>query len=660
MTKAVARPLTPASPRLAEVLILCFCAGIGSAIDNSPRRLGLRGRQAPVPPSLLDPLNLRPQEESHLDDKELVSVQEFACLESSATIDSSYLLELGGDWITQTNDWVGPMQTILVEAYNQLAFGLCDLPLFREITNATANPIRYQKASNSTTVQIALQAKCHNPQCTLDTPLFSLPPSDPSPENSTTSFASVSFSISRQQRPATNNYCICPTAATEFRAPTLGEYTQSLYRNIEEKLDINTREEPLVALEEVPCSSNISTFTSFVFLDLNMTAKLTDPEKRALEETFQSVYNQLSWKSCDPYFRTILQTELQVTSPIASDIAPVVPRPSASSVFSVVGQCRGCQVSLSGSFRLFDDALRRRFLAAFHSRQRRGRALMDSNYDKDAMKHSVQDSASCICPVLSHGDLGTGGLEEDEESHKDLFLHQFNQELVELQGQGHGTAVASGHDLEEAQQVTCGRGSGIEEGAADNEVKTFTTTVYADITGSLDELGRDIKALLESTFLRIYNTLSFELCDSNFRIVTDVTLESIQGLTGEYHLGEEVIPDPNIYESRQDTTELPTSAVSTNVFAISGSCRNCDVSESGTFQLFEDVFRRRAPSLLSTGYSRGTTPNRGSMTSSSKLFKEADLCLCPVGVSPGQNEGLSAEEFRFVFNEEMEKKTSNS
>ena len=93
-----------------------------------------------------------------------------------------------------------------------------------------------------------------------------------------------------------------------------------------------------------------------------------------------------------------------------------------------------------------------------------------------------------------------------------------------------------------------------------------------------------------------------------------------------------------------DTRDSPT------VFVVTGKCRECPVTASGSFNLFDDGFRRRALQCSSMKPSHMT--QRQLQTGSSG-------CLCPPGKEPGEEPGPTAEEFVAEVSKGMVKLYSN-
>jgi hypothetical protein len=67
------------------------------------------------------------------------------------------------------------------------------------------------------------------------------------------------------------------------------------------------------------------------------------------------------------------------------------------------------------------------------------------------------------------------------------------------------------------------------------------------------------------------------------------------------------------------------------------------VSESGSFSLFDDAFRRRR---LDSKERVPTFPR--------SLQQPENICVCPAGIQPGEKDGPTSESFQVIFNARVE------
>lgn len=93
---------------------------------------------------------------------------------------------------------------------------------------------------------------------------------------------------------------------------------------------------------------------------------------------------------------------------------------------------------------------------------------------------------------------------------------------------------------------------------------------------------------------------------------------------------------------------FPTLLICLCTQKVTGTCRNCQLSEAGSFALFDDAFRRRRLD--------GSINSRPSLFTRELDALTSDMCICPVGVLPGEKEGPTPGAFQAVFNERVKEK----
>ncbi|CAB9526000.1 expressed unknown protein (Partial), partial [Seminavis robusta] len=220
------------------------------------------------------------------------------------------------------------------------------------------------------------------------------------------------------------------------------------------------------------------------------------------------LFNQLSFWSCDPYFRNVQEARLEVNIDTALVRRQLQQQwVSDDNAINATNNTQHQAVNNDLNETAVGGATAgRRFL------------MHDNKQDRlpfEALQRSlISNSSSCICP--------SEGNRIDEFS-KDDFLDYFNDLIVQLQEGGSLETVTGVGKIQEGQDVDCS-----------GELKTFTTTVFVDVTANLDEIGEDEKLLLEETFKSSYNGLTFSVCDSYFRTVADASLEE-QDVTSWYN-----------------------------------------------------------------------------------------------------------------------------
>lgn len=99
-----------------------------------------------------------------------------------------------------------------------------------------------------------------------------------------------------------------------------------------------------------------------------------------------------------------------------------------------------------------------------------------------------------------------------------------------------------------------------------------------------------------------------------------------------------------------NATIEPEMGAST-VFSINGMCRNCMVSETGSFQLFDDAFRRRLKQTLDDSRWLEEEDDDADW-----YLGSGERCECPVGVEPTDElvGAMSANDFQQVYSNKIE------
>ncbi|CAB9521998.1 expressed unknown protein [Seminavis robusta] len=275
----------------------------------------------------------------------LIDVVEVVCDPLVLSLETSIGIDLPGDWrdlvnhhdshnnrtITIANETmtvVDALNVSFVETYNALVFPLCDWPYFRKVSGAQASiATLFDPFGNTTTVAFDVLAECRN--CGPDTPLFQVINDNTngssvlSPASTSTVRTEASNVVVRQGLGLTDDGCLCPRPddTTVFRAPTLEEFTAAFLSELA-KIHLPPQEEDDKELKDVPCASDVREFTSYVFLDFTMNRSsdfqtIPEQDRNVLAQSFTSLYNQLSFQSCDPFFRNVLAAKLELNADAA-------------------------------------------------------------------------------------------------------------------------------------------------------------------------------------------------------------------------------------------------------------------------------------------------------------------------------------------------------
>ncbi|CAB9519761.1 expressed unknown protein [Seminavis robusta] len=291
---------------------------------------------------LQDITSIRPSKRTHRnlqnEEDDLIHVVEVVCDPLVQQLETAVAIDLSGDWsaLIQSNRTLATadvnvtmtasalLEGAFVEAFNHIIFPLCDWPHFRKVWGAEPQTAAFDPFGNVTTVTFEVLAECRN--CGYDTPLFHS-------SNDTTTTGSVLIPLStstvrtrpsslvRQEFGLTNDGCLCPRPddTTEFRAPTFDEFMEAFMLEVA-KIQLPPVDD--MELQEVPCASDVTEFTTYVYIDFQMNRSsdfqtLSEQDQTVLENSFKSLYNQLSFQSCDPYFRSVSEAQLELNTDTA-------------------------------------------------------------------------------------------------------------------------------------------------------------------------------------------------------------------------------------------------------------------------------------------------------------------------------------------------------
>ncbi|CAB9518161.1 Hemolysin-type calcium-binding repeat (2 copies) [Seminavis robusta] len=461
----------------------------------------------------------------------------------------------------------------------------------------------------------------------------------------------ITASTSQSRQGSTSSSSSSYTGTTEEDELTRQGFVDRLNQALSVHPEFAAEDLTVLAVEElrqVTCGAVLRPFTSFAYLDVELGQELPSSEEvAALEESFATAYNQLSFATCDPFHRTVLRANLQFQ----------------------VDQEEYEYEDLED-----DDRVRQRHLAVITNKQRQ---LVE---DEEAflMFHNVTNLTTCTCPATPIlGDEGDDGLSQED------FLDVFHSDIEELQQEGTlSESIQVAEDsLEEGQQVPC-------LGAS----STFGSQVFSDLQVDLLTITLQEAQRLEQAFADAYNRLVFETCDGNFRSIQAVELRiapaagndlagrRLQDVLNDFRdtltTGNDVVNTDqeelflnnntagntntsNTTEIRLSPSQNTTNATAHNnqtqddrgsntiaYFQVTGRCRNCPVTEAGGFSLFDDAFRRRERRLDHD--SVFPPPPR-------RLQEALDVCLCPQGKEPGQEPPPSTDDFLVDFNDNLVK-----
>lgn len=302
----------------------------------------------------------------------------------------------------------------------------------------------------------------------------------------------------------------------------------------------------LIEGQEVNCSADVQTFKTNVIVDVSLSLEELDQQQKAAVEsvsklgfqeihpacrsdenlncvcfflqTFKDSFNDLSFGLCDNLFRSVVNVNLdsQGAGSILSrrqlqNLDPFVNGTHANAthingtyangtvanetntdrntVFTVVGQCRGCQLTDAGNFNLFDDAFRRR-----------RRQLRVSDSSRSPLQRKLQNELGlCVCPI--NVEPGEENMGPSAEEFKDVF----NQKLQEEQENGALAGVnVTVENVLEGQIVDC-----------EPTEQEFKSEIFSDLQVNLTSLTPEEVTVLEEGTCSPLLTPVLIMCGSN-------------------------------------------------------------------------------------------------------------------------------------------------
>jgi hypothetical protein len=172
-------------------------------------------------------------------------------------------------------------------------------------------------------------------------------------------------------------------------------------------------------------------------------------------------------------------------------------------------------------------------------------------------------------------------------------------------------------------------------------VTVFTALTEMVLEGRNDLLSAGERAVLSEQFRNIYNGLTTSNCDSYFRRLSNLTMINMTNPEGDMvdHSGEsrrqlqatEAPLDLNASESRPGINV---------VYEVTGTCRDCEVTQAGSFELYDEAFRRNLKGGVRLRLLQVT-----SVTTERELENEDENdCTCVEGTLPEQPQAPGVQE----------------
>lgn len=137
--------------------------------------------------------------------------------------------------------------------------------------------------------------------------------------------------------------------------------------------------------------------------------------------------------------------------------------------------------------------------------------------------------------------------------------------------------------------------------------------------------------------MKIYNTITTQSCDANFRKMGNLTIVSVEVLGSNSN--SEADPKRFLQSNQSFVSETFPAVNMSLTYHVQGRCRNCPVAPGGSFQLYDDVFRRR----LGIQSSLVKILNVRELQEDESIAF-ADDCFCREGLEPVQPQAPGVQE----------------
>jgi Fe-S cluster biogenesis protein NfuA len=562
---------------------------------------------------------------------ELMELEEYRCGNNTIQLQTLIIVEFESTLDNQTGSELQSFEAAMTLIYNNLNWKTCDYPFFRTALNFTLitsldRLLRDEQAMNAS-------SGAPSPVNTANVMVFSASfefrhgtsiPGLFSWGNGST-IEPTPLNQSEAQFVATDSLvdtCFCPVNALEGgRSPTEYEFGLALDGIFTsyawERQGVAEKSQGVKDLVEVmwfDCSSEKFGFQTEIILRLNQNVtELSDLELAAIEVGFKETYNIMNFFICDNvHYRRVLRVrrDLPSTSPRhlqekeGEDLAQDTRADLLRLVVDV--ECQQCTSMTT----LFSDSIADG--PADLQVSLPSSPLLSLLVSRDDVDMSA---VVCYCSK-AFPSLGRSPTTDE-------FQVIFNAKVLDILEIADDFSPNVVEEVVEVKQVECSK-----------DVRQFSSFVSIGLQGDITRLTENEKVVLEQTFQDVFNGISFSRCDSLFRSIVNVTLvaaPSSTQLAGRRQLSNNTAFDMNGTSSAQDK-------FSEAFVQVSGECRGCEVSESGTFGLFDDAFRRTL---------RQDTPFRR------RIQSQNSGCLCPIDTDPVLPSAPTEEEFLTEYNTDV-------
>jgi hypothetical protein len=274
------------------------------------------------------------------------------------------------------------------------------------------------------------------------------------------------------------------------------------------------------------CTYEPEEFSATVAIDFQGDPeKVTDAELKALEDAFLSSYNSLASQYCDSQFKKL--TNVTISSEFVDQRTRNLgetrqlqtgggPKRFSFRV-SVMGNCRYCPKNAP----LFNDAARRLgeysdvwntrdlYLQRYDTSRYKGLIIEDRPRDLPDEFNNLLWANDCDCIKDETIPDQTVGRQE--------FIQQYNYEIIKLADQNVLENIDEARNIAQLVEIPC----------TPEDFSDFQSTVLVDLTGNPEKITQSELDLMKVLFIESYQSASADLCDPNFRIVTDTLIDVI-------------------------------------------------------------------------------------------------------------------------------------
>jgi len=135
-----------------------------------------------------------------------------------------------------------------------------------------------------------------------------------------------------------------------------------------------------------------------------------------------------------------------------------------------------------------------------------------------------------------------------------------------------------------------------------DDLSTFTavTAIVFDAPRPNPLLSDAERAVLNEEFVKVYNTVSFDNCDSSFRRLNGVTFVEQAVVPTRQRRSLIMNQHRKLQTTSANDTQVPLAQGESTrlVYEVSGQCRDCPVDDEGSFRLYDNAFARRLQAAL--------------------------------------------------------------